>query len=93
MCFCLRGIRLDVRKRVHPFHPPSSRALLGVGNPLVKGKHLLTAGEPVADHVARNVAGQVTSAESASSDAGGVAELVATGEGQGVHDGKDKSDD
>lgn len=60
---------------------------------LFKTGDLLAAREPVANHVARDVTGKVTSAKSATGDAGGVAELVASGEGKSVHDGENKSDD
>jgi hypothetical protein len=60
---------------------------------IFKTSGLLAARKPVANHVARDVTGKVTSAKSATSDAGGVAELVASGEGKSVHDGEDKGDD
>lgn len=60
---------------------------------LFKTGDLLAAREPVANHVARDVTGNVTSAKSATGDAGGVAELVASGKGKSVHDGENKGDD
>lgn len=51
----------------------------------------LAAGKPAADHVAGDAARQVGGAEGAAGHVRGLAELVATGEGEGIHDGKYES--
>jgi len=53
----------------------------------------LVAREPAADHVAGDAAGEVGGAEGAAGEVGGLAELVAAGEGERVHDGQDEGDD
>jgi hypothetical protein len=52
-----------------------------------------TAREPAANHVAGNVTRQVARAKGASGQVGGLAELVASGEGERVHDCQDKRND
>lgn len=53
----------------------------------------LTAREPAADHVGSKASGNVTGAEGAACKVGCLAELVGSGEGQGVHNGENESDD
>lgn len=48
---------------------------------------LLAAGEEAPNHVGGDVAGQAARVEGAAGHVGGLAELVAAGEGEGVHDG------
>jgi hypothetical protein len=58
-----------------------------------KGRHMswppLTPREPAADHVGSDAAGQVAGAKCRASEVRRLAELVAPGEGKGVHDGQD----
>lgn len=49
-------------------------------------------GEEAADHVAREVAGDVARVEGAAGEVGGLAELVAAREGEAVGDGQDEGD-
>lgn len=49
--------------------------------------------EPASDHVACDAAGQVAGSKGAACEVGGLAEFVAAGEGQGVHNGEDEGDD
>lgn len=49
--------------------------------------------EETANHSTTDIAGQATCAESVGSQIGSLAELVASGESQGVGDGEDNSDD
>lgn len=49
--------------------------------------------EPATDNVACNATSETRCAESASSQVGRLAELVASGEGEGVHDCEDERND
>lgn len=53
----------------------------------------LIAREQASHHVAGDASCQVGAAEGAAGQVGGLAELVAAGEGEGVHDGEDEGDD
>ena len=72
---------------IHPNRNLASAPPGGNSNPDNLQQARLAAVEPPAHHVGSDTASQVAASKRTASQVGGLAELVASREGEGVHDG------